>query len=81
MIFTRRHIRQTTQAVNKITTIAIKTGITTDKMERTVESISSRMLTGTFPAPAVVAVTAGRTARDLAACGESWSSVSSIESF
>jgi hypothetical protein len=36
-------------------------------MERTVETKSSKMLTGTFPAPPVVAVTAGRTAMDFTA--------------
>jgi len=35
-------------------------GITTESTETIVETTSSKILTGTFPTPAVVAVTAGR---------------------
>ena len=44
------------------------TGKTTESKETTVEVASSAMLTGTFAAPPVVAVTKGRTANDLTAC-------------
>ena len=37
-------------------------------MDKNVDMISSAMLTGVFPAPAVVAVKAGRTATDLTVC-------------
>ena len=37
------------QAVNKISTIPIKIGMTTERIESTVETTSSMMLTGTLP--------------------------------
>jgi len=45
----------------------ISTGTTTARMDRIVDTMSSAMLTGTLPAPPVVAVTAGRTAAALTA--------------
>jgi len=45
----------------------ISTGTTTARMDKIVDTMSSAMLTGTLPAPPVVAVTAGRTAAALTA--------------
>ena len=47
---------------------AIAMGTSMDRKETTVDVMSSAMLTGTLPAPAVVAVTNGRTAADLTRC-------------
>src|SRR5574340_1464015 len=55
------------QAVTSTKIQAINTGTTMARIEITVETRSSAMLTGTLPAPPVVAVTAGLTARDLTA--------------
>ena len=65
--FARRHIHQIMKAVSIIITAAIKTGRTIARIEKIVEMTSSMRLTGTFPVPPVVAVTAGRTATDFAA--------------
>ena len=43
-------------------------GTITDKMDTVVEVTSSATLTGTFAAPPVAAVTAGRIASDFTAC-------------
>lgn len=45
-----------------------KIGTTMESTDTTVAVTSSIMLTGTFPAPAVVAVTAGRTTALFTAC-------------
>ena len=47
--------------------MAMMTGMMIARMDVMVEITSSRILTGMLPAPAVVAVTAGRTASDLTA--------------
>lgn len=48
-------------------TTPTRTGNTMERMESVVETTSSNMLTGTLPAPAVLAVMAGRTAAALTA--------------
>jgi len=63
-VLERRHNNQLSR---KITTSPIKIGMMIDRMETNVETISSRMLMGTLPAPPVVAETAGRIAIDLTA--------------
>ncbi len=55
-------------AKTTIRMIPTRIGTRTDKKDTTVENTSSAMLTGTFPAPPVVAVTAGLTARALTEC-------------
>ena len=52
----------------RIMMIDIKIGNTMAIIEVTMDMMSSAMLTGTFPTPAVVTDTAGRTANDLKAC-------------
>ena len=47
---------------------AMAIGSRIDRKDTTVDVMSSAMLTGTFPAPPVVAVTSGRTAADFARC-------------
>ena len=48
--------------------IPIIMGIRIAKIDKNVDMTSSAMLTGVFAAPAVVAVSAGRTAADLTVC-------------
>jgi hypothetical protein len=60
-------MNQINQETSKTITAAMKTGMTIARMDKIVETMSSRMLTGTFPVPPVEAVTAGRTATDLTA--------------
>ncbi len=55
-------------AVIKMISAAMMTGIMIAKMENSVATISSRILTGTLPVPAVVAVIVGRTAIDFIIC-------------
>jgi hypothetical protein len=56
------------KAVMTMIKAAMITGTTTARMERIVASTSSATLTGTLPAPPVVAVTAGRIAADFTTC-------------
>src|SRR5688500_20187409 len=53
----------------KITSsVPTRIGVMIARMDRTVDTTSSAMETGTFPTPPVVAVTIGRTAPALATC-------------
>jgi hypothetical protein len=58
-----RHI--TIITTNKMIIKTIRIGIKIEMNETTVAVMSSSMLTGVFPTPPVVAVTAGRTTADL----------------
>ena len=55
------------QMTSKTSMQARITGTITARMDVTVETTSSAMLTGMFPAPPVVAVTAGRMTADVSA--------------
>ena len=67
-LFILSHSRQTMKDATTIRRVPMIIGITMASMERTVETTSSAMLTGTFAAPPVVAVIAGRTNPDLVTC-------------